>query len=231
MTKPIIAWSHSRINSFLTCPLKMYEESIAKNFPFVESDASRWGKDVHKALERRLGMGAELPSNMSQYESRAASFEALAESMDMEIKPELALAVDMNLKPCGWKDWDNCWARCALDLLLINMEKPDAVAADWKTGKPKSDDRQLALQAAMVFRHYPHVQRVTSMFVWLKDNQRMEKITFLRKDEPRLWKQYLPVVRDLTDAVTFGSWPAKPSGLCQEYCPVTTCKHNGGFRK
>ena len=231
MTKPIIAWSHSRIDAYLTCPLKMYSEQIAKTHPAdFSGEAAEWGKKVHKAFERRLSMGAEFPSNMSQYEERAATFETLAEQMGYEIKPELQLAVDMKLRPCGWMDWNRCWARCALDLLLISNKKTDAVAVDWKTGKPKSDDRQLALQAAMVFRHYSHVNRVASMFVWLKDGQRMEKVVFLRKDESRLWKQYLPVVRDLTDAATFGKWPAKPSGLCREYCPVDTCKHNGAYR-
>ena len=232
MSKPIIAWSHSRINGYLTCPLKLYSENIAKTHPpDFSGEAAEWGKKVHKAFERRLGMGAEFPANMVQYENRAASLEALAKQHEYEIKPELALAVDQNLKPCGWKDWDNCWVRCALDLLMISPSRPDAVAIDWKTGNPKSNDMQLALQAAMVFRHYPHVNRVASSFCWLKDNQRMEQVVFTRKQESRLWSQYLPVVRDLTDAVTFGKWPAKPSGLCREYCGVNSCKHNGAYRK
>ena len=231
MTKPIIAWSHSRVTAFLTCPLKMYSEQIAKTHPAdFSGDAAQWGKDVHKALERRIRVGAELPANMAQYEPRVATFEALAKNLGYTLYPELALAVDKALKPCGWKDWNVCWARCALDLLLLSMERTDAVAIDWKTGKVKDDDRQLALQAAMVFRHYPHIQRVTSMFCWLKENGKMTKITFTRANEPRLWKQYLPVVREITDAVTFGNWPAKPSGLCREYCPVDTCKHNGEYR-
>lgn len=230
MTKPIIAWSHSRVNSYLTCPRKMYEESIAKNYPFQKSEASEWGNKVHKALELRLSMGAQLPANMAQYESRAASFENLAKQMGANIHTELALAVNQALKPCDWKDWDNCWGRCALDLALIHPTKPEAVAADWKTGRKKSDDKQLALQAAMLFRHYPHVMKVSSTFVWLKEGGQMEPLVFLREQEPRLWKQYLPIVRDMTDAATFGKWPAKPSGLCKQYCPVNTCRHNGAYR-
>ena len=230
MTKPIISWSHSRVNAFLTCPRKMYEEMIAKTVTVDYGEAAQWGKRVHKALERRISMGAELPGNMSQYESRVKSFETLADNLGCEMIVELQLAVDQRLRPCNWKDWDHCWARCALDLLLLHPTNPDAVAADWKTGKYKDDDRQLALQAAMVFRHYPHINRVTSMFVWLQEANRMTKITFTRANEPRLWKQYLPVVRDMTDAVTHGEWPEKPSGLCKKYCAVRTCKHNGAYR-
>jgi hypothetical protein len=211
--------------------MKLYEEGIAKNFPAdFSGEAAVWGKDVHKALHQRIELGAELPSNMVQYEPRVKTFEDMAKQLGYTMYPELALAVNQSLQPCDWKDWDNCWSRCALDLLMMSMSKPDAVAIDWKTGKVKDDDRQLALQAAMVFRHYPHVNRVVSMFIWLKEDGRMTKVTFTRANEPRLWKQYLPVVRELTDAVTFGNWPAKPSGLCREYCPVNTCKSNGAYR-
>jgi len=231
MTKPIIAWSHSRVNAYLTCPLKMFSEQIAKTHPADFSGAAaQWGTEVHKALENRIKLGAELPSNMSQYEARVATFEALAENLGYEMVVELALALDAKLKPCGWKDWNICWVRCALDLLLISEKSTDAIAIDWKTGKVKEDDRQLALQAAIVFRHYPHIQRVTSMFCWLGHDGKMTKITFTRANEKRLWMQYLPVVREITDSVTFGNWPAKPSGLCREYCAVNTCKHNGQFR-
>jgi len=231
MTKPIIAWSHSRIKAFLTCPLKMYSEQIAKTHPAdFSGEAASWGKKVHKALEKRINMGAELPSNMP-YEGIVRAYEALAKQFNCEIIAELSLAVDQKLKPCGWKDWDRCWVRCALDVLIVGPSSPDATAIDWKTGKVIDDDRQLALQAAMVFRHYPHVNRVTSMFNWLKEGGKMEKLVFTRAQEPRLWRQYLPVAKDLTEAVQFGEWPAKPSGLCRAHCPVNTCKHNGAFRK
>ena len=230
MSKPTIAWSHSRIDAYLTCPRKLYETAIAKNFTEEFGEAANWGQKAHAALDRRLRLGAALPSNMSQYEDAAAKVAKLAEHLGMEIHTELALALDADLKPCGWKDWDTCWVRCALDVLLLDPSGKTAIAVDWKTGKRKNDDRQLALQAAMVFRHYPHVEEVRSAYCWLKEGGDMDSATFTRDNESLLWKQYLPVVRQLTDSVLHGDWPEKKSGLCREYCPVKTCRNNGAYR-
>lgn len=230
MSKPVIAWSHSRIDAYLTCPRKLYEVAIAKNYKEDFGEAANWGSKVHAALDRRLRLGAELPSNMSQYEPMAESVETLAAVINAEIHTELALAVDQNLKPCGWKDWDICWVRCALDVCLVNKEAGKAVAIDWKTGKMKDDDRQLALQAAMVFRHYPEIHEVRSAYCWLKEGGKYASATFTRDKENLLWKQYLPVAKQLTESVLHGEWKANPSGLCREYCAVTSCKHNGAYR-
>jgi len=230
MSAPAIAWSHSRINAYLTCPRRMFEVTISKNFSDSFGPEADWGKKVHKALERRLMLGAELPANMVQYEAEALNVEAMHKKLGGQMLCEQQMAVTQTLKPCSWFGKET-WGRCITDVTLVNTERGSAVAIDWKTGKKKEDDRQLALQAAFIFRHYPTVDRVTSAFVWLKDGGSKTHVQFTRSNETRLWKQYLPVVRDLTDAVLEGNWPAKPSGLCAQYCPVTSCKHNGGFIK
>jgi len=221
--QPVIAWSHSRNTTFLQCPKKFFHLNVAKDVPFEESEAMRWGKQVHKALERRLGVGAELPSNMTQYEKAAVMASKVADRMAGDILCEQQLAVDQKLKPCNWFGAQT-WGRCILDLLIINEETGNAVAWDWKTGKKKDDDRQLAIQAAFVFRHYPTIKTVKSGFVWLKEGCDISSVTFSRDREKHIWRQILPVVRDLTDAVNIGDWPARPSGLCG-WCPVRDCKH------
>ena len=230
MSKPVIAWSHSRVNAYLTCPRRMYEVTISKAFQDTFGPEADWGKKVHKALERRLTLGAELPSNMVQYEEQAKMVEGMHKRIGGQLLCEQQMAVTQTLKPCGWFD-KLTWGRCITDVTLVNTERGCAIAIDWKTGKVKDDDRQLALQAAFIFRHYPTVDRVMSAFCWLKEGGKMVHVGFVRANETRLWKQYLPVVRELTDAATNGEWPAKPSGLCARYCPVTSCKHNGGFSK
>lgn len=230
MTNPTIAWSHSRIDAYLTCPRRMYEVTISKSFQDSFGPEADWGKKVHKALERRLTLGAELPANMVQYEKQAVMVDEMHKKLGGQLLCEQQMAVTQTLKPCSWFGKET-WARCITDVTLVNTERGSAVAIDWKTGKKKDDDRQLALQAAFIFRHYPTVERVTSAFCWLKEGGTMTHVAFSRSNETRLWKQYLPVVRQLTDAAESGHWPAKPSGLCARYCPVTTCKHNGGYQK
>ena len=56
-----VAWSHSALNTFTTCPKKYWHEKIKKDVPFTESDASRYGKEVHKAFEDYIGKGTKLP--------------------------------------------------------------------------------------------------------------------------------------------------------------------------
>ena len=227
---PVIAWSHSRVTAFKTCPRRFFELSIAKNFVEDFGPEADWGKKVHKALERRLSLGVTLPADMMQYEPHALKVEELGRRLDAPILCEQQLAVDTKLKPCGWFGTDT-WGRCITDVLMANMTTGNAIAIDWKTVKKKDDDKQLALQAAFVFRHYPTVNRVMSAFCWLAHDGDLSFLGFTRDRETTLWKQYLPTVRELTDAMVAGSWPENPSGLCAKYCPVTTCKHNGGFKK
>ena len=223
MTDPVISWSHSRNETFRQCPKKFFHLNVAKDVPFETSEAMDWGKQVHKALERRLMHGADLPSNMTQYEKAARMAEKVAERMGGDILCEQQLAVDAKLKPCQWFG-PQTWGRAILDLLITNMEAGTAVAWDWKTGKKKDDDRQLALQAGFVFRHYPEINVVKSGYVWLKEGCDVTNVTFSREREKTIWRQALPIVREMTDAVLLGDWPAKPSGLCG-WCPVRDCKH------
>ena len=227
---PVISWSHSRVMAYQNCPRRFFELSIAKNFTEDFGPEADWGKKVHKALERRLSLGVNLPSNMAQYEEHAVKVENMATRLGAPILCEQQLAVDLKLKPCSWFGNDT-WGRCITDVLIANMETGNAIAIDWKTGKKKEDDRQLALQAAFVFRHYPTINRVMSAFCWLPLGGELSFLGFTREGEVRLWKQYLPMVRDLTDAATAGEWPAKPSGLCAKYCPVNTCRYNGSYQK
>ena len=233
MTKPVIAWSFSALDSYHTCPQKHYRTRIKKDVEVDWSGAAvTWGRDVHSALDRRLRLGAQLPSNMSQYETAAAKMEALAERTGLNIHTELQLACDQKLRPCGWKDWNNCWARSALDVALIHPTLPIAMAWDWKTGKVKDGpdaDLQLAIQALLTFIYYPHVNKVLSGFVWLKEGT-TARVDFTRAAIPKMLRNaIMPRVRALTDAAIEGNWPPRPSGLCAQYCEVIDCRFNGSY--
>ena len=227
MNSPAIAWSHSRINAYLTCPRRMFEVTIAKNWSDSFGPEADWGKKVHKALERRLMLGAELPANMVQYEGEAKNVEAMHKKLGGQMLCEQQMAVTQTLKPCGWFD-KQTWGRCITDVTLVNTERGSAVAIDWKTGKKKDDDRQLALQAAFIFRHYPTVDRVTSAFIWLKEGieDRVSGEDFTRTDHLNAIE--LDLGRRLTRMGT--AWreevfQPKESGLCRGWCPVEECFH------
>ena len=50
-----MAYSYSAIKAFKNCQRQYYETRILKNWPFPETEAIMYGKDVHKALEDYIG--------------------------------------------------------------------------------------------------------------------------------------------------------------------------------
>ena len=47
----IAPWSFSKIKAFEQCPKQFYHEKILKEYPFVETEAIRYGSAFHKAAE------------------------------------------------------------------------------------------------------------------------------------------------------------------------------------
>lgn len=50
MTKPI-AWSHTALKDYEGCPRRYHEVRVLKKYPFQETEATRYGNDLHKAIE------------------------------------------------------------------------------------------------------------------------------------------------------------------------------------
>ena len=46
-----VSWSHSALKDYEGCPKRYQEVKVLKNFPFTETEATRYGNEVHKALE------------------------------------------------------------------------------------------------------------------------------------------------------------------------------------
>jgi len=217
-----VQWSHSSIELFRQCPRRYFETKVAKS---VNDDysgtAAEWGNKVHKAMERRVMYGSPLPANMVQYEPLAARLEKLPGEKMAEQK----FALNANHEPVDYFAKD-VWVRIIIDLLVIHPSGTKALVLDYKTGKRKDDDRQLALCAAGVFDMYPEVQTVTSGYVWMGESEgKLAPATFIRQYADRLWNLYVPHVERIVEATAHGDWPEKPTGLCNGWCPVKQCQH------
>lgn len=223
MTK--LAHSYSSIKMFENCPLRYYEQRIAKSVKDEGGEASIHGDRVHKSIEAKLKTNTDLPQDMGHY---APLVEAVAQSAgngSLEIEKELT--INRQMRPTGWWDAD-AWLRSKLDILV--MKGPSATVLDWKTGKRRVDFFQLKLFAAQVFLHYPEVQTVNTTLIWLKT---MEKDVegYSRSDAPALWQDVLTRIARIESADRLNVWPAKPSGLCP-YCPLhATCEFATAKRK
>jgi len=209
------AWTYSHLDGFETCPRQFYHLKVARDVPDPPTVHSEWGTRVHSAFEDAINAGTPLPSGMEQWQRLADQIAALPGVKHTEIK----LAIDRAFQPTSWK---TAWSRGIIDLLVVHKDK--AAVLDYKTGKRKPSE-QLDLYANYVFHHYPEVNKVTTGYVWLKD-RRIDREPIHRDEVPAIWQSLLPRVNKLESARERDSWPAKPSGLCRGWCPVTACEFN-----
>lgn len=222
MTRPR-AWSISSLKSFETCPRRYYEMSVAKNFQEKPSDAMAHGNEVHKAFEHRIKDGKPFPVGMRQYEPIAAAFTKQKGEKLVEQK----LALSEVFSPTTWFG-KNVWVRAVVDFALMHDEK--AVIVDWKTGKVKEDFDQLALMSAVMFNQAEELEQISAMFIWLQEDwpKNVTSVTYTREELPGIWDRFIPRVEAYQKAHVESDFPPKPSGLCRQWCPVSTCPYHGG---
>ncbi len=84
---------------------------------------------------------------------------------------------------------------------------------------------QLMLLALFIFKHFPTVNRIVGVNLWLENGDVGTPYTFQRAQEPLLWQQMLVKIQKLEKAFATTAWPEIASGLCG-YCPVKTCPNN-----
>ena len=193
---------------------------VLKNFPFTDTQATLYGKELHSAAEHYIKDDTPLPPQ----------FEFIKEMLDaLKAKPgrklcEHEMGVTADLQPCGFMDKD-VWVRGIADLLIIDDENLTARVVDYKTGNNKYPDReQLRLMALMVFVHFPHIRKVSGGLLFVVKND-LVKASFLRGEAEEYWWDYRERVARIEKAHETGVWNPKPTPLCG-WCVVKTCEYN-----
>lgn len=216
-------WSFSRIKSFEQCPKKFYHLKIVKDYSESETDAMRYGTELHLAAEEYVRDSKPLPERF--WFVKATLDSLIAKEGDKLCEYEMGLTE--NLEPCGFKD-KNVWYRGIADLVIINEDEQLAWIIDYKTGKSAkyADKGQLELMALAVFKHFPKIQKVNAglLFVVCK---RLITEKYNREEESILWEKWLSDYGRMEQAAENDVWNAHPSGLCKRHCPITECPHNG----
>lgn len=232
----IIAVSHSALQCFDTCPRQYEARYVTKECPFVQSAEAKWGDDVHNALERSGRDGVPLPPNMAQY---APHLQALMRRPGDKVF-EGNVALDIDGKPCSYfaktPDKQNLvWMRGKIDVVNLRRDLGRAEVFDWKTGKVKNDPSQLVLYALFVFKHHPEVEEVRAGYSWIAEPVERAftaPVNFYRRQEQAIERQYRDKYDTIQHATEVGKFPPRPSGLCNGWCPVTSCEyHREGKRK
>jgi len=215
-----VTWSHSSLKDYEGCPRRYQEVKVLKNFPFIETDATKYGTEFHKAAENYIQDGVVLPD---QFMFAKPTLDALVAKPGRKLC-ELQMALTTNLTPCDWTSPD-VWVRGIADLLIIDDENMTAWVIDYKTGNNKYPDReQLKLMSLMVFAHMPHIRKVNSALLFIVKDDMVRHSMAVEQAQAEWW-QYRQRIARIEQAHDTGVWNTKPSGLCP-WCPVTTCEHH-----
>jgi hypothetical protein len=215
-----IAWSHSALKDFEGCQRRYYEIKVLKNYPFTETEATRYGNQVHEAIEFYIRDGKPIPPAYVQFKD---TVDAMLKKSGRVIA-EYEMALTKELKPCAWKAAD-VWARGIADILIVDDENMTAWVGDWKTGNNKYPDRdQLVLMSLMVFAHFPHIRKVNSALLFIVKND-MVKMSMTREEVHAHWWEYRERIARLEASYANDVWNPNQTPLCG-WCPVKTCEFN-----
>jgi hypothetical protein len=215
-----VTWSHSSLKDYEGCPRRYHEVKVLKNYPFKDTDATLYGKELHTAAELYIKENTPLPP---QFAFIKDTLDALTAKPGRKLC-EHQMGVTKDLKPCKFMDKE-VWVRGIADLLIIDDENLTAKVVDYKSGNNKYPDReQLKLMALMVFAHFPHIRRVSGALLFVVKED-IAKASFMVGEAEEYWWDYRERVARIEQAHETGVWNPKPTPLCG-WCPVTTCEHN-----
>ena len=214
MTK--VVWSHSALKDYEGCPRRYQEVRVLKNYAFQETEATKYGTQLHLAAEEYIRDGKELPE---QFAFIKDTLDALNKKPGRKLcEHKMALTIDK--EPCDFDD-ENRWVRGIVDLLIVDGDS--AYIVDYKTGNNKyADPKQLKLMALMTYAHFPEVQHIKAGLLFVMHNTFVTE-EYERKDSEKLWQNFLPNLDQLALSYENNMWFAKPGPLCG-WCPVSNCK-------
>lgn len=223
--KPLI-FSWSFLESYDICPHKCYHQYVLKDTPWVETEQNKWGNEVHSELERCARLKYLPEGRFAVLSYIACAFL----SATGELRPEVKLGIDRELKACDFYDNDNVWIRGNNADLIIDYGDW-ALVWDYKTGK-KKHSKQLALTALMVFAKFPRLQKLICSYIWVQDkatNLKPEKEIYTRDQIPELWERFLPLLKEIEYCYEKDIWYKRQNGLCKNWCSVVGCEYNGHY--
>ena len=217
-----ITWSYSSLKTFEQCPKKYYHLRVAKDVKDEGSEATIYGKEVHKAAEEYIKLGTPIPKKFEFLQDVCDAFNTI----DGEKHCELKLGVKRTLlgyEPCGFFDKE-VWWRGIGDLVIVNGTL--AFSIDYKTSKNAkyADMKQLDVLAAALFTHFPQVEKIKSGLVFVISGEFVHK-EHTRELRDSYFASFDEGLDRLAAAQETGVWNANTGPLCR-FCPVVSCEHN-----
>ena len=213
-----VTWSHSSLKDYEGCARRYHEVKILKKYPFQETEATRYGTQLHLAAEEHIRDDKPLPP---QFAFIQPTLDALKKKPGRKLA-EQKMALDEKLYPVGWFD-KTVWVRGIADLLILDDDNLTAWVVDYKTGNNKYPDReQLVLMSLMVFRHYPHIREVKSALLFVVKEDMVKHSMSVDEAEAEWWK-YRERVGRIAASMEADVWNPTRTPLCG-WCPVKSCE-------
>lgn len=217
-----LQWSYSSLKMFAQCAKQYYHIKVAKDVPPTDSEATLYGKEMHKAAEDYIRDGTPLPPKFTFLQAFMDSVDKLPGEKFCELKLGIKRTED-GFVACDFDDPDYWWHGIA-DLVVIGGWK--AYSMDYKTSKNAkyADTKQLDIIAAAIFMRFPHIMQVKSALAFVVSNE------FIKKTHTVVYRSdYLSTFEADLDrleaAYKLDKWHPQSSPLCK-FCPVKTCEYN-----
>lgn len=214
------AASHTFHTAWGQCPRKAWHSYIARDIEREDTQALRWGRRVHEALEAHLAHGEPLPEELSHC---ASLYEF--KNLGYDVQAEMKLAIREDTAPCDFFDPD-VYARGVIDVLVTSPRAPDmAILIDHKTGKVREDKHELELHAMLLKCHRPELRVIKGWYNWLAANRM--GVLYDLSDTDAVLERLCAVQERIAHAFTLGAeaFPPKQGPLCG-WCPVTKCEYH-----
>jgi predicted RecB family nuclease len=204
------------MKDFDGCPRRYYQVKILNAYPFQETTATMYGKEVHSACEHYIKSGTSLGGHgrFKPVLDKLISYKG-----DKYTELEMGMGIDASVHEFT-DEFDGF--RGIADLIIVDGDKARVV--DYKTGKANyPDPKQLELMALMVFVKFPDVMHVKAALLFLLHDV-MVKREYDRKDFNYLLQYWLNKRDNILSCAKEGVWNPSPSGLCS-WCPHEVCEH------
>lgn len=208
--------SFSAVKEFESCPRKYYQLRILKAYPHEDTEATIYGKEVHKACEDYIRDGKPLGGH--------ARFQPILDKLKSysgEKYCELEMAINKDGQSVDFDSEERMYRGIA-DLVIIDSDKARVI--DYKTGNAKyPDPKQLELMALMIFAKFPAVMKVSGALIFLLHNV-MVKRDYERADFSNILLKWIDKRNIIEICAEHNSWNPNPSGLCG-WCPHKACEY------
>lgn len=219
---PDFAWSYSKLSGYETCPRRVHETQILKNWPEERSAQLELGDDIHAAMAATLQHGTPLPSSFAVFQPWIDRINRTPGELMVEERCKFAITRDF--KPTPWFA-KNVWLRAIGD--AVKLDNDVALVVDFKTGKSSNADTlQLSLVSLVLLATFPKLQCVRADFIFLNEDSQITEVIY-RDEMADKWAEIIPRVQKFEAATKNDDFPPKPGYLCKNYCAVKSCEYHG----